>query len=211
MVLKISVKDTGIGIPKDKQQSIFEKFTQLNPSYKETYQGSGLGLHIVREFVDAMKGKIYVTSEEGEGSEFICLIPFKKALTQENLIDQEDAPLNNAGTLRQIASSYGMPQNKRKPLGQTSLPSNTSINILVIEDNEIAARAASDILKSLGSKVTVAYTGLSALDLFKSQSYDLVYMDLGLPDIAGEDLAKKLCEFKKRRVKPCPFMHYLLI
>ena len=71
------IKDTGIGIPKDKQTYIFEKFSRLSPSNRVKYKGLGLGLRIVKEFVNDLNGDIKVSSKVKVGSAFICTIPFK--------------------------------------------------------------------------------------------------------------------------------------
>lgn len=80
IVLKIQLADTGIGIPADKKDAIFEKLTRLSPAYQGKYQGTGLGLYMVKQFVQVMDGEIYLKSEEGKGSEFTVALPFKLPL-----------------------------------------------------------------------------------------------------------------------------------
>jgi len=89
LVMKISIKDTGIGIPLEKQQVIFSRFTRLDPSYKETSKGFGLGLSIVKKFISEIDGEIYVDSKKNQGSKFTCVIPLKKVLLdeEENISD----------------------------------------------------------------------------------------------------------------------------
>jgi two-component system aerobic respiration control sensor histidine kinase ArcB len=83
LVIKIIVEDTGIGIEPEKQQEIFQQFKKLTPSYTGIHKGAGLGLAIVKQFIDEMQGEIYVESQLGTGSKFICVLPFKRALLDE--------------------------------------------------------------------------------------------------------------------------------
>ncbi len=83
VIIKFIVKDTGIGIPEEKQNLIYEKFTRLNPSNKGMYKGTGLGLSIVKQFIEEMDGEIELKSELGKGSIFTCILPFKLSLINE--------------------------------------------------------------------------------------------------------------------------------
>lgn len=83
VILKLIVEDTGIGIPKDKQHEIYVQFKRLTPSYQGIYKGVGLGLSVVKQFIDELDGEIYVESENREGSRFTCVIPLQEALLEE--------------------------------------------------------------------------------------------------------------------------------
>ena len=83
VVIKLIVEDSGIGIPKDKQQEIFLQFKRLTPSYKGIYKGSGLGLAVIKQFIDELDGEIYVESTVQKGTEFICILPLKVALLDD--------------------------------------------------------------------------------------------------------------------------------
>ena len=83
----ISVKDTGIGIPKDKLQLVFERFKQVDRTFTRNHEGSGIGLSLVRAFVEMHEGIISINSELGEGSEFIIKLPAKKL--KENFIEEK--------------------------------------------------------------------------------------------------------------------------
>lgn len=83
LVLRMIVSDSGIGIPKDKQQEIYLQFKRLTPSYQGIYKGSGLGLYVVKQFVDELEGEIYVDSEPHKRTVFTCLIPLLEPLPQE--------------------------------------------------------------------------------------------------------------------------------
>jgi two-component system aerobic respiration control sensor histidine kinase ArcB len=86
-VLQIAVKDTGIGMPKDRQDSIYEKFTRLTPSNKGKYKGSGLGLSVVKQLIEEINAEIDVHSELNKGTTFICTIPFELPLVDNVLFD----------------------------------------------------------------------------------------------------------------------------
>lgn len=167
-VLIFSIKDTGIGIPKNKQKAIFERFAKLTSSYKGIYEGSGIGLYIVQEFVRAMHGKVQVVSSEGKGSEFTVTLPLEISLTQ----------------------------NKRAPVPPPPQiiidESVRGANVLLVEDNEMLQNATSSLLASLQCHVDIAENGNRAITLFKPGKYDLIFMDIGLPDMKGYEVAKRL-------------------
>ena len=83
LVIRLTVSDTGMGIPKDKQQDIYVQFKRLTPSYQGIYKGAGLGLSIVKQFIDELGGEIYVDSGSGKGTVFTCLIPMQMPLLDD--------------------------------------------------------------------------------------------------------------------------------
>lgn len=183
VILKIIVKDTGIGIPADKQTVIFEQFTRLTNAYDSAYKGTGLGLYIVKTFVESMRGAVNVVSVEGEGSTFSCLIPLKTAIVMPSALTQ------NTFTETQVSAS--------NPLDiAISVDDHSSafkgVEVLLVEDNLIAARATKDILQSLGSQVVIASSGQEAIALFKKHPYHFVYLDIGLPDMSGCAVSQQL-------------------
>jgi signal transduction histidine kinase len=83
VILNFTILDTGIGIPKDKQNIIYEKFTKLSPSNTGLYKGIGFGLSMVKQFIQELGGELSLNSELGEGSTFTCIIPFKIPLLDQ--------------------------------------------------------------------------------------------------------------------------------
>jgi two-component system aerobic respiration control sensor histidine kinase ArcB len=158
ITVEINVKDTGIGIPKDKQEEIFLPFSRLTSAYKNEIKGSGLGLHIVKQFVQKMMGEITVTSAPNKGSVFTVKIPLQ--LTTENKIEPA------------ITKTSTMSENH---------PSN-NIYVLVVEDNLFAQRMAKANLENWGYKVDTANEGIDAIKKCENISYDLIFMDMGLPN-----------------------------
>lgn len=92
LVLKLIIEDSGIGIPKDKQQEIYVQFKRLIPSYKGIYKGAGLGLAVVKQFIDELGGEIYLESETRKGSRFTCLIPLQEPLLDDDFGVNDEEP-----------------------------------------------------------------------------------------------------------------------
>lgn len=163
--IQISVEDTGIGIAKEKQQVVFERFTRLNPSCHGLYKGTGLGLYFVKQYVEALQGNISLDSVFGQGSKFIVTLPLKVA----EFSHEEKAP--------PFAASKNL---------------DARLNILVIEDNEIAARMAKHIIEDACHFVVVVSSGAEALEILGQKRFDFILLDIGLPDIDGMELAHML-------------------
>ncbi len=156
--VKFSVKDTGIGILKNKQDVIFEMFTQASSSTTRKYGGTGLGLSIVKKLIEAHKSKIYIESKLNEGTEFYFTIKFEKKTSNIEVTDIKD---------------------KHKPIDNMS--------ILLVEDNEFNQMVAIDTLLgwSPSTKIDVAENGLIALQKLETKKYDLVLMDIQMPIMDG--------------------------
>lgn len=187
--LKIVVEDTGIGIPREKQREIFELFTRIVPSYKGVHKGTGLGLYIVKQYVTQLGGEVRVDSQPGIGSTFTCVIPFSIALDQERFMRayQEEQPV------RDNLSEYSTPVAESQQAAHRKTP----IHILVVEDQPGVQQAIKEKLGSLGYSVDIASTGQQAISLFASGKYDLIYLDIGLPDMDGYHVAKSIREIEK--------------
>ena len=84
IVVRLEIADTGLGIPPEKQQGLFVTFKRLTPSYQGIYKGAGLGLSIVKQFVDDLHGEVYIESEADKGAKFICLLPLKESLLNDD-------------------------------------------------------------------------------------------------------------------------------
>ncbi len=179
-IIKLTVEDTGIGIPRDKQKIIFDHFTRLIPSYKGTYEGSGIGLYIVQKFMKMMQGEIYVKSEEGKGSQFTILLP----LTIPLLSEQEYEEIAPQIPFYQKKSD----QEKKK----TPIKKNGPVKILLVEDNVTVQRIQNFLLSSMNCDVDTVNSGEKALEIFKPGKYDLIFMDIGLPGIQGDVVSRHI-------------------
>ncbi len=158
--LKFSVTDSGIGIPPEKQQVIFEAFSQADASTTRKFGGTGLGLAICSRIVQVMGGNIWVESEMGQGTTF----HFTAAL--------------------EIANSPGL--KPAKPVVIDHVPAQSrKLKILLAEDNLINQKLAVRVLEKLGHEVVVAATGFETLAKLKEQPFDLVLMDVQMPEMDG--------------------------
>lgn len=176
LVIKLTVSDTGMGIPNDKQHEIYLQFKRLTPSYQGIYKGAGLGLYVVKQFIDELEGEIYVTSEVNKGTKFTCLIPLQKPLLED---DTEIAPEEDLKMLH----SYMKPLSNQlaQKEGAQILNENKAVaRVLIVEDNLIAQTVACALLSRLSCLVDVASNGAEALSLCTNTHYDLIFMDIGL-------------------------------
>ncbi len=167
--LRIAVQDSGIGIPQDKLDSLFTEFTQVDSSTTRQYGGTGLGLSIVKRFVDLMKGSLSVESTVDQGSTFTCTIPFSLA-NEFEFIDKQELSLENTKETYDISG----------------------VRILVVEDNEINALIACEILESFGCHVEIAENGLAALHILEKNSFDIILMDIQMPILDGLETTRRL-------------------
>ncbi len=170
--------DTGIGIPKNKQQLVFESFTQAESGMTRSYGGTGLGLAIVKKLIELLDGEIMVESEQGKGSRFSFRLPGTSSHEEQN--DNEK--------IEEI----------------TPIPAHNNIDtrtkILIVEDDESSRLYFRLILSKHYKNLYVAETGEQALNLYDAESPDIILMDIGLPDINGLELVKKIRE-KDQEVK----------
>jgi PAS domain S-box-containing protein len=166
--VRIEVADTGIGIPGEKLNTIFESFSQADASVTRKYGGSGLGLTIVKQLVELQRGKITVRSEEQKGSTFIVLIPYA---------------IGKTSTLRETTR-------KSKSLIDEDLASD--LRILLVEDNDINRLYAKSILTNWKCEVDIAENGLVAIEKVKNTSYDVVLMDIQMPVMDGYEATRAI-------------------
>lgn len=158
--LKMSVEDTGIGIPEDQLDRIFEKFTQAETSTTRKYGGTGLGLSICRELARMMGGDILLTSSIGKGSTF--------RFTLNLPIDQSPVEIKS-----------------KTSINPSEMLQKISIRVLLAEDNVVNQKVAVRMLEKFGCRVDVAANGKEALDLVRKFPYDILFMDCQMPEMDG--------------------------
>ncbi|MEE8423190.1 MAG: ATP-binding protein, partial [Thermodesulfobacteriota bacterium] len=159
-LLRFTVKDTGIGIPKDKGEFIFDTFTQVDSVSTREYPGTGLGLSICKAYVKSMGGNIWVESELGKGSQFIFTAQFKE-------------------------TSQGVEEETYPVLKETEQLSCEGIRVLAVEDNLVNQKLVNVLLKNWGCVIDLANNGHEAVEKVKENKYDLVLMDLLMPVMDG--------------------------
>lgn len=157
-----SVSDTGIGIPKNKLEVVFEAFQQVDGAITRKYGGTGLGLSVTRELVKLLGGTIKLESVEGMGSVFLVTMPVK---FHTELGENKDKLFNNIELLNNSTKFKG--------------------NILIIEDNPVQRSALVELMSQLNFSTYESSTGLEGFALLKEHKFDLVILDLKLPDIKG--------------------------
>lgn len=167
--LGFSVRDTGIGIAPDRLGTIFESFSQASSAIQVKYGGTGLGLAISKRLVEMMGGEIRVESTPGEGSLFYFTALFSPA---------------GAETAETVAAA-------QVEIEQANVP---SLNILLAEDNQINQLVAVELLRKKGHHVTAVENGLQALEALSRNSFDLVLMDVRMPEMDGEAAMKAIRE-----------------
>lgn len=182
VVVKFTVQDTGIGIPEDKKQEIFTRFGRLTPSYEGKYIGLGLGLSVAKQLIDDLGGEIYVESEPNKGSTFICYMPFVEALSNDatGMDDTLDLQLDDNIRAKLVETK---PMRAMKGKGY---------DILLVEDDAVSAKVAYLICNNMGQNLEIARNGKEALQKAKLKDYDLIFMDVGLPDISGNEITRKI-------------------
>jgi signal transduction histidine kinase len=164
--LLFSVVDHGIGIAEKSRAGLFRPFYQLDATYSRRFGGTGIGLSVCRKYVEQMGGKIWVDSEPNRGSVFQFKIPYANA---------EPIPSDRADLLPSTAAIAL----------DGSFATRYALRILVVEDNALNQKLILKILKKLGYHPTLANNGLEAVEICRHQVFDLVLMDLQMPEMDG--------------------------
>ncbi len=190
--VEFTISDTGIGIPADKLAYIFDHFFRVKPSFEEQNQGYGVGLYIVKKFVNLLGGEIEVKSEVGVGTKFsfILFMTLEKSHKKNKNKNSEHFGLLKAKGEQAVAAEENSAE--RTEITSPALLEDKLLakkSILLIEDDQLVIKFSRELLTQAGYQVTVVSTSKEALNLVKSHSFDLILTDLGLPGISGCELA----------------------
>jgi PAS domain S-box-containing protein len=185
--MRIAVHDTGVGIPPQKLDSLFEKFSQVDSSMTRKYGGTGLGLAIAKQLTELMGGTIAVESRLGEGSKFTLTLPLRQEAAPR--AETEDAELQGERRIAELRERWA---ERFAGLG---------LRVLVAEDNAVNQKVAVGMLEKLGLRADLASNGREAVELRAMLSYDLILMDCQMPEMDGYEAAREIrrAEKGKRR------------
>ncbi|MFH1882497.1 MAG: response regulator, partial [Planctomycetota bacterium] len=170
--IRFDVEDTGIGIPRDKQEVIFRSFTQANGGTTRKYGGTGLGLTITKQLAELLGGELTLTSEEGKGSIFSLVIPAGLDVTKQPALD--------------MCIDHIEP--RKEETGQSEFTG----HILVAEDVKTNQMLIKLLLKQMGLEVTIAEDGSEVVQKALAQQFDLIFMDIQMPNMNGYEATRTL-------------------
>jgi hypothetical protein len=173
-ILRFEVEDNGIGISQEKQDHMFESFSQGSIQINRKYGGTGLGLSIVKGLIDILKGQIYLKSELDKGTTFYFEIPLEYTSVKE---------------AKEKKVTYFEGNTKDIDL--------TNVKILVVEDNKINQMITKKILTKMNLKCDIIDNGEDAVDMIKANKYDIILMDIHMPGISGIEATKRVRSFDK--------------
>lgn len=176
--LKFAVSDTGIGIDDKNTEKLFKSFSQIEDYATKNYGGTGLGLAISKSLVEMMGGRIGVESEKGKGSTFYFYLTFKQGSSPKKRDARE--------------SVFSKPT---KP-----------VHILMVEDDKINQKVILKMLLKNGYQVDTAGNGKEALEFFQIQKYDLILMDIQMPEMSGVEVTRKIKELEAGQTKHTPII-----
>ncbi|MCD4772454.1 MAG: PAS domain S-box protein [Bacteroidales bacterium] len=171
--IEFFVKDTGVGIPKDRQKAIFDRFVQADIEDKNVYEGTGLGLAISKAYVEMLGGKIWVKSEEGKGSQFYFSIPYIKIEKEESITKEKKSVIVSENQIKKL-------------------------KILIVDDEKDVNKHLSLLLKNIGKEILIAESGAESINIFKNNpDIDLILMDMRMPEMSGYDATRKIRQCNK--------------
>jgi PAS domain S-box-containing protein len=189
--IRISVRDTGIGIPANRQEILFSPFTQVDGSTTRKYGGTGLGLAISKQLAELMGGKIGLESKEGKGSTFWFTAVFEKQPAGSGSTDERFTEIEGEGTMEHSAATSTISENgKRK------------IRILVVEDNPVNQKVAQVMLRRMGLRADVVADGQEAVKTLQMIPYDLVLMDCQMPEMDGFEATRSIRQEGSKALNP---------
>ncbi len=183
--IEVSVSDTGVGIPVEKQAAIFRSFEQADASTEREFGGTGLGLSISRQLVELHDGQIWVTSEPEKGSTFTFTLP----VSHQKPESADSEPLQQLKPLQQPSLDNG--NNFINPPQLSN--GNSAFRILIVDDEPVNQQVLANHLSFVNYHITQAFNGAEALKLLENgQSFDLILLDIMMPKMSGYEVCQKI-------------------
>lgn len=198
--IEFIISDSGLGIPEDKLDKIFDRFYRITPSYEEKYTGYGIGLFIVKRFVALLDGEIKVRSELGKGTIFSVTLPVKVGKKGRTKLSNEKSHYQEISVDKKISA---VPKHISTPVKKHQ----NGMTVLFIEDDNIARRTGQYFLESNGFNVQAVSNGEDAIKKAKSEHFDLIISDIGLAGIDGNEITYLIRRWEKKiGRKPIPII-----
>lgn len=183
--LIFTIKDSGIGIAEDRLPYLFDKFTQADASTTRLYGGTGLGLAISKKIVNILGGRIWVESSVGKGTTFYVLLHLEKAHTHPQ--EEEELLSQTRSTLR---------------ISEENLM--TKISVLVVDDNLVNQVVLKGMIEKEGHNVVCASRGKEAIELVQKLNFDIIFMDIQMPEMDGFETTKHIRDYYREKNRPSP-------
>ncbi|MBE5954109.1 MAG: response regulator [Lachnospiraceae bacterium] len=201
--LVISVEDTGIGIRPEDMNKVFDSFARVEMNKNHYKEGTGLGLHITKELVECMGGRIELTSEYGKGSCFTVTLPQEvidesgeESVVMETVAEEREELEERVQQLEEKQLEDGVLQPENLSPLTASEPTDTppTAKLLAVDDNDMNLKIITVFLKNSGIQVDTASSGQEAIDMTKTTTYDLILMDHMMPEVDGVETLHRIRE-----------------
>jgi len=203
--LRLSVADTGMGIAPDKLERIFESFTQADASTTRQFGGTGLGLTISRRLAHLMGGRLWAVSDPGAGSVFHLELPWRRADGAETASPSTMMDMAEWASERAAGDTTpGRCDDLEPPPDPAYAPG--VLEVLVVDDHAINRFLATTLIRQLGHRVTCASSGAQALRLHEERAFDLMLLDIQMPEMSGLEVAQRVRERERASGSHCPIV-----
>lgn len=192
----IEVSDTGLGIPEESVPHIFEEFKQVDQGARRSFEGTGLGLAMVKEILKLMGGDIRVTSKPGEGSTFKVIIPENNKVVLQTTSQEIDE-------VKTVVSGLEEPSEDTHHLEMIArLEKHNDGQVFIIDDNDVNCEVQADILRNCGFHVRYATNGYEGIRMMEIDPPDVLLLDLMMPNFSGEDVLRNVKLHQRLREVP---------